>query len=290
MKLKLFSWNVRGANNSDKRNIIRNFIRSQRVDLVCLQETKFQEMSEADARSLGVGRLAEWRVVEAEGTTGGILVFWDKRKLEVMEVEIGHFSVTCIFKNTEDGFQWAFTGVYGPVERNKSELFWEELGSVKGSWEGPWCIGGDFNMVLSPNERNKGGRFSHSMRRFLEVMNELGLRDLPLQGGPFTWRRGLNNQCMSRLDRFLVTADWESRFSNAIQSTLSRPVSDHCPVLLDNEGINSGPMPFRIEIMWLKFDGFKDLLRGWWHSLHFSGSFNFVLASKVKALKGILRV
>ena len=36
MKLKLFSWNVRGANNSNKRNVIRNFIRSQRVDLVCL--------------------------------------------------------------------------------------------------------------------------------------------------------------------------------------------------------------------------------------------------------------
>ena len=260
------------------------------MDLVCLQETKFQEMSEADARSLGVGRLAEWRVVEAEGTAGGILVFWDKRKLEVMEVEIGHFSVTCIFKNTEDGFQWAFTGVCGPVERNKSELFWEELGSVKGLWEGPWCIGGDFNMVLSPNERNKGGRFSHSMRRFSKVMNELGLRDLPLQGGPFTWRGGLNNQCMSRLDRFLVTTDWESRFSNSIQSTLPRPVSDHCPVLLDSERINSGPMPFRFEIMWLKFDGFKDLLRGWWQSLHFSGSFSFVLASKVKALKGILRV
>ena len=31
-------------------------------------------------------------------------MFWDKRKMEVMEVEIGHFSVTCIFKNTEDGF------------------------------------------------------------------------------------------------------------------------------------------------------------------------------------------
>ena len=290
MKLKLFSWNVRGANNSEKMNIIRNFIRSQRVDLVCLQETKFQKISAADARSLGVGRLAEWRVVEAEGTAGGIFVFWDKRKLEVMEVETGHFSVTCIFKNTDDGFQWAYTGVYGPVERNKLELFWEELGSVKGLWEGPWCIGGDFNMVLSPNERNKGGRLSQSMRRFSEVMNELGLRDLPLQGGPFTWRGGLNNQCMSRLDRFLVTTDWESRFSNAIQSTFPRPVSDHCPVLLDSEGILSGPIPFRFEIMWLKFDGFKDLLRGWWQNLHFSGFFSFVLASKVKALKGILRV
>ena len=123
MKLKLFSWNVRGANNPDKRNVIRNFIRSQRVDLVCLQETKLQEMSSADARSFGVGRLAKWRAVEAEGTAGGILVFWDTRKLELVEAEIGHFSVTCMFKNVEDGFLWEFTRVYVPVKRCKRELF-----------------------------------------------------------------------------------------------------------------------------------------------------------------------
>ena len=95
---------------------------------------------------------------------------------------------------------------------------------------------------------------------------------------------------MSRLDKFLVTANWESRFSNVIQCTLVSPVSNHCPVMLDSEGIKSGPSPFRFENMWLKFEGFKDLLRGWWQSLHFSGSFGFVLASKLKALKGILRV
>ena len=290
MKLKLFSWNVRGVNNPNKRNIIRNFIRSQRVDLVCLQETKIQELSSAIVRSLGAGRLDEWRTVEAEGTAGGILVFWNTRKLDLVESEIGHFSVTCKFKNVEDGFLWAFTGVYGPVKRSKRELFWEELGALKGLWEGPWCIGGDFNVVLSPNDRNLGGGISHPMRRFNEVLNELGFRDLPLQGGPFTWRGGNSNQRMSRLDRFLVSVDWESQFSNVIQRTLPRPVSDHCPVLLDSNGISSGPSPFRFENMWLKVEEFKDLLRGWWQNLQFTGSFSFVLASKLKALKGILKV
>ena len=46
--------------------------------------------------------------MEAEGTAGGIIVFWDTRKLELVEAEIGHFSVTCMFKNVEDGFLWAF--------------------------------------------------------------------------------------------------------------------------------------------------------------------------------------
>ena len=94
---------------------------------------------------------------------------------------------------------------------------------------------------------------------------------------------------MSRLDRFLVTADWESQFSNVTQSTLPRPVSDHCPVMLNSDGIKSGPSPFRFENMWLKFEGFKDLLRDWWQSLHFSSSYSFILASKLKALKGILK-
>ena len=67
MTLKLLSWNVRGANNPNKRNIIRNFIRSQRVDLVCLQETKIQELSSVVARSLGAGRMAEWRQREQQG-------------------------------------------------------------------------------------------------------------------------------------------------------------------------------------------------------------------------------
>ena len=160
---------------------------------------------------------------------------------------------------------------------------------MKGLWGGPWCLGGDFNVTLSPNERKRGGRLFPSMRRFTEVVNELGLRDLSLQGGPFTWRGGLNGRSMSCLDRFLVTADWENKFSNAVQSTLPRPVSDHCPILLDSEGIKPGIRPSWFEIIWLKYEGFKDLMRDWWQNMQFSGSFSFVMASKLKALKGILK-
>ena len=70
---------------------------------------------------------------------------------------------------------------------------------------------------------------------------------------------------------------------------LLRSVPDHCPVLLDSDGIKSEPSPFRFENTWLKFEGFKDLLRDWWQSLHFYGSFSFVMAFKLKAMKGILR-
>ena len=204
MKVKIMSWNVLGVNDSDRRKIIRNFIRYQRVDLVCLQETKIQEMTAAVARSLGVGRLSDWRALNAEGAAGGVLMFWDKRIMELVDSEIGLFSISCLFKMVERGFLWTFSGVYGPVERKLKEVFWEELGSIRGWWEGPWCLGGDFNEILSPSERARGGNFSPPMRRFAEIVNELGLRDLPLQGGLFTWSGGRNGRSMSRLDSPLI--------------------------------------------------------------------------------------
>ena len=94
---------------------------------------------------------------------------------------------------------------------------------------------------------------------------------------------------MSRIDRFLVSGDWESYFSRVIQGTLPRPVSDHFPILLDGGGIILGPSPFQFEYMRLKSEGFKDLLKWWWQGLSFKGSTSFILAEKLKGLKGKLK-
>ena len=214
------------------------------------------------ARSLGAGRFSDWGTLDATGIAGGILLFWDKRIVEVIETVSGVFSVSCLLKNVKDGFQWIFTGVYGPVVANLKENLWEELGSVRGLWSGPWGIRGDFNVTISPSESNKGGGVTQPMHRFAEVIEDLGVRDMPLQGGPFTWSGGSNGRAMFRINRFLVSGDWDSYFSRVTQSTLPRPVSDHFPILLDGGGIRSGPSPFWFETMWLKSEGFKDLLKG----------------------------
>ena len=52
MWLRILLWNVRGVNDRDKRKLIKNMIKTQKVDLVCLQETKTQEMTHGIVRSL----------------------------------------------------------------------------------------------------------------------------------------------------------------------------------------------------------------------------------------------
>ena len=180
MKIKILLWNVRRVNNLEKRKVIKQFIRDQRVDLVCLQETKVQVASPRLACSLGARRLSEWGSVDALGTAGGILFFWDKRTLDLVDMVVGVFFVSCLFRNVDDGFQWIFTGVYGSVVGILRENFWEELGAVRGLWTSPWCVEGDFNAITSSDESSKGGRVTPAMRRFFEVIKDLGLRNLPL--------------------------------------------------------------------------------------------------------------
>ena len=59
--------------------------------------------------------------------------------------------------------------------------------------------------------------------------------------------------------------------------------------MLDSEGVRTGPTPFRFELMWLKHEGFKETLKGWWQNLQFHGTFSFILSAKLKALKGLLK-
>ena len=289
MRIKILCWNVRGLNDSEKRKLIKGVVRNQKPDLVCLLETKVKEMSQQLVNSVGIGRFLNWASVDARGTAGGLLLLWDNRILENLEVERGGYSISIRFRNCVDGFTWIFSGVYGPVISSEKEDFWEELSAIRGLWEDPWCLGGDFNAVRFPEERRNSLRLTTEMRRFSEVIGELGLKELPLAGGPYTWIGGLNSQAASRLDRFLFSDQWEDHFSAITQAALPRLISDHSPIVLQAGGFSSGKSPFRFENMWLKEESFKDLLKGWSQSLSFNGSFSFILAEKLKALKAILK-
>ena len=290
MNIKLLSWNVRGVNESRKRKVIKSVVRKQKVDLFCIQETKIQLMSESVVRSLGSGRFLEWKALNACGSAGGMLICWDKRVLELLEWEVGQFSLSCRFKTLENGVIWAFTGVYGPFTRLEREGLWEEVGAIRGIWEGPWCLGGDFNITLAQGERNRQGRITSAMRRFAEVVDDLGLVDIQLHGGAFTWTGGLNNMSRACLDRFLVSPCWLDQFSRVCQRRLPRPISDHFPVLLEGGSWSRGPAPFRFENMWFKVEGFKELIRNWWQETVVRGSASFRLSEKLKVLKQKLKI
>ena len=161
----------------------------------------------------------------------------------MIEMEVGNFSISCRLRNVEDGLVWMFTGVYGPFSREEREWMWEEIGAIRGIWDDPWCLRGDFNVILSMRERSNQGRLTSAMRRFAQVVDVLKLIDLPLQGGVLTWSGGRINQAWARFDRFLVTQNWLDHFNEVMQSRLPKPTSDHFPILLMGGWVKEGSFP-----------------------------------------------
>ncbi|XP_075662980.1 uncharacterized protein LOC142632471 [Castanea sativa] len=228
----------------------------------------------------------DWVALDADQTAGGVLMMWDRRVLEKLEVMVGYFFVSVRWQDVRDGFVWACSGVYGPNHNKLRGQMWDELIGIQQYWDVPWCYIGDFNIVRFPSERLGGSRLTSAMETFSEFIEELNLKDLPLEGGSYTWYSGSDQPSMSRIDRALVSHDWEDHYPDVIQRVLPRLVSDQFPILVEARVITKGKSPFRFENMWLKMAGFTDRVHSWWSQHSFSGTPSYVLAKKLKALRG----
>jgi endonuclease/exonuclease/phosphatase family metal-dependent hydrolase len=285
MNLKIISWNVRGLNVREKRLQVRHMLKLWNADIVCLQETKLDFIDRGIVRSLWGIHHVDWLYLGSVGASGGILLMWDRRVVEKIDSAVGYYSISCKFQYVLDHKVLAFSGVYGPSMNGERIIMWEELAGVASWWGVPCVIGGDFNAVRFPSERLGSTHFTPSMHGFSDFISSCGLRDIPMEGGLYTWSNNRANVAMSRIDRFLYSNEWDDFFPTILQKRLPRILSDHFPIILECGDFTRSRRPFRFENMWLKADGFKEKVKEWWDSYIFYGTPGYIMACKLKALK-----
>ncbi|XP_075649874.1 uncharacterized protein LOC142620385 [Castanea sativa] len=148
-------------------------------------------------------------------------------------------------------------------------MLWEYLSVVANIHNLPWVIAGDFNELLS-NDEKFGSRPVNLSRAlsFKERMDACNMADLGFQGPRFTWSNdhGVSSLIQERLDRFFANPDWCMLYLEAQVSHLTRCSSDHCPVLLDLHPQSNFRLdrPFRFQNFWLSDNSFPDLVRNAW--------------------------
>lgn len=160
-----------------------------------------------------------------------------------------------------------------------------ELSNSRARWSGPWCVGGNWNIIKFPSERSSGDHLSADMTAFSDWINVNSLVDLQLFGAEFTWSNHHNPPTLSRLDRLKVSSDWLDVYPEFCQLALPKPASNHCPVLLDSCCKRWVPTPFCFEKMWLEEPQFSERVPKWWIEVIEEGWAGFRLAKKLKHLK-----
>jgi exonuclease III len=95
----------------DKLLRVRNLLRESKVDIVCFQETELEALSRV-VRSLWGCHYVDWSCLNFRGASSGVLIMWDIRVVEKIDLCVGEFTLAIAVRNVEDHFTWGFAGVY----------------------------------------------------------------------------------------------------------------------------------------------------------------------------------
>jgi hypothetical protein len=136
-----------------------------------------------------------------------------------------------------------------------------------------WLVFGDFNMVLSSDEKVGGNPIDYNITdQFRTTLDACDLIDLGYVGDNFTWhnRQDEPNYIQARLDRFCASSNWVYHFSFYKNNHLLRYGSDHNPILLNfssnfpGRHSQSNYYSKKFEQMWIKDEECYRLIKECW--------------------------
>lgn len=290
----VLSFNIRGLGGRNKINKIKELVRNHKVDFLAIQETKMEDFTSSFCYNLWGSDDCQWVFRPSEGNSGGLLSIWRKSLANFHYSFVGESFVGVSLEWGERKHRCVLINVYAMCEVVAKKRLWERLVLARRNLGGgAWCILGDFNSVAGRVER-RGVNVEASasqirdMGFFLRFVREVDLEDQVVVGRRFTWYHP-NGRSMSRIDRVLVSEEWRHYWGDCTLWVLPRDVSDHCPLVLNVEGWDWGPKPFRFNNFWLENRKCKEVVEEVWRSSNLTGWMGYVLKEKLKVLKGKLK-
>lgn len=178
-------WNCRGAGGRNFASMIRDFLSIYQLDFIAIIEPRISGPT-ADRVIKKIG-LVEGARVDARGFSGGIWCLWRSSFISVSVISTSRYCVHLKMNPSSPSF-WYISVIYASPNANNREEVWQEIRDFKDAYPGPWALAGDFNSIVSENERFGGAAYNNrSNNAFVECIEDCGLIDMGFSGPPFTW-------------------------------------------------------------------------------------------------------
>ncbi|KAL0461285.1 UNVERIFIED_CONTAM: hypothetical protein Slati_0016100 [Sesamum latifolium] len=123
--------------------------------------------------------------VDSSGKGGGMILLWHKHvNVTVHPYSISHIDVVVAKEDGTEG--WRFTRIYGHPEAARRTETWDLLRCLRRSSTRPWLCVGDFNEILSNDEKTGAPHPRKQIEVFRVCLADCQLLDLGFQGQKFT--------------------------------------------------------------------------------------------------------
>ncbi|KAL0004281.1 hypothetical protein SO802_011842 [Lithocarpus litseifolius] len=241
-------------------------VRRWKPKIVFLMETKSKaKRMEKIKNRIG---FANGLIVPSRGRSGGVAMLWTRDVfLDISSYSGNH--IDAVVRDLESNLLWRITGFYGYPETHRRYESWRLLAFLHNQFQLPWLCIGDFNEILSINEKQGGiTRSQQQMEGFRNIVNFCGFRDLGYRGADFTWcnMQDEENRIQLRLDRALANTDWIEKFEGMRVYHLVDSTSDHCVFLLTNSHPQrvSKNKRFHFEALWTNNEDCRNIIESSW--------------------------
>ena len=191
------------------------------------------------------------------GNSGGLIIIWNGALFEGTEIHHERFQLTVKLRCKLSDETWFLTNVYGPTIAEERTLFTNWLNNLDTSQMDLWMILGDFNLIRSPENRNRDGGDINNMILFNSIIQHLDLEEIPLKGRAYTWSNMQDNPLLEKLDWIFTSTNWTTQLPNTMAIPLAKLSSDHIPIQIQIGTSVPKANIFRFEEYWL------DLMASW---------------------------
>jgi exonuclease III len=108
--MRIMNWNFRGLGRCGRTTQLKDYLRKEKIDIICLQETIKTEFTDHEIRSIKPGEMFHWNWVPAVGHSGGLLLGVKDNIFEVGSIDSGQFFISALVYHREAKFKFEITG------------------------------------------------------------------------------------------------------------------------------------------------------------------------------------
>lgn len=133
---------------------IRKLETKEKVDVLCLQETKKEVIENNVCLALWGNYGVSWKMQPACNSAGGLLCIWNEEAFKVEKKMRGNGFIYLKGAWAADGAKVIIVNIYSPCDIVLKRNLWKQIRQLRTANIGElWSILGDFNNVRRPLER-----------------------------------------------------------------------------------------------------------------------------------------
>lgn len=182
--MKIVSWNCRGCARDGFLSQALYFVKLMSMDIFCLLDTRMNYDSAATL--VKAFNFEAFDIIPSHGQCGGIILLWNN-KFTLDVVSLYDRYLHCQIKDFAHHIKWHATFLYMTPQKENQAQIWDNLLHLQPPNQEPWMIIGDFNCILSLQEKLGGiQRTTKYMTQFMNFLNDAALMSLPSSGNSST--------------------------------------------------------------------------------------------------------